>query len=57
LAKRLSIALVANLVEKVACAADEEREINQACSADAFLLYNTNVAFDSDGTLLAKYIR
>ncbi|XP_059478505.1 pantetheinase-like [Neocloeon triangulifer] len=52
LAKRLQITLVANLVEKVICKATE---VNQPCGADGVLLYNTNVAFDQDGKLLAKY--
>ncbi|XP_065342072.1 pantetheinase-like [Cloeon dipterum] len=52
LAQRLQIDLVANLVEKVACSATET---NQPCGSDGVLLYNTNVAFDKDGRLLAKY--
>jgi hypothetical protein len=52
--KRLSCAardggiyVVANLIERQFC---------QDCAADNYLIYNSNVAFDANGTLVARLV-
>ena len=61
LAQRNEIAIVANMGDKQKC--DNSFSNNSphsgsnisACPPDGWYMYNTNVAFDTDGSLLAKY--
>jgi hypothetical protein len=39
--------VVANLIERQFC---------QDCAADNYLIYNSNVAFDANGTLVARLV-
>ncbi|XP_065341335.1 vanin-like protein 1 [Cloeon dipterum] len=48
-ARNSSIYVVANLIERQFCGGQ------QTCAADDYLIYNTNVAFDTNGTLVARY--
>lgn len=50
LAKKYNIAVVIDMADKLSCNPQE-----QGCRKDGFKLFNTAVAFDTDGTLLAKY--
>ena len=46
-----NIAIVVNIGDKQPCSKNTDTD----CPSDGFYLYNTNVAFDSDGSYLAKY--
>ena len=50
LAQSNGVALVANIADKQPCSTD-----TAGCPSDGFFLYNTNIAFDTDGSYLAKY--
>ncbi|XP_075222722.1 vanin-like protein 3 isoform X2 [Lycorma delicatula] len=49
-AQKNNIYLVANMLEKVSC-----NKTHPGCPTDGLLIYNTNVAFDRTGKLIAKY--
>ena len=57
LAQRNSITLVANMGDKQKCQnTSYHHHINSSsCPPDGWYMYNTNVIFDQDGSLLAKY--
>lgn len=50
LARSSAVVLLANYGDKQPCSADTE-----GCPPDGFFMYNTNIAFDKDGSYLAKY--
>ncbi|XP_037094746.1 pantetheinase-like [Pollicipes pollicipes] len=51
LAKTHQMYIVANYVEKVPCSQASDAE----CPADDFYLFNTNLVFDRNGTVIQKY--
>ena len=56
LAQRNEIAIVANMGDKQKCDNSPHCESDTSlCPPDGWYMYNTNVAFDTDGSLLAKY--
>ena len=51
LAKMNEIYVVVNLFEKVLCKLEQDPE----CPSDDVYIYNTNVAFDREGIVVARY--
>lgn len=51
------IYLVVNLKEKMICTPESQALIGdkRPCSSSGYSLYNTNVAFDRSGTVVARY--
>lgn len=52
-----SIYVVANVKEKVICTAETQAVIGdkRPCASNGYSLYNTNVAFDRKGAVVARY--
>lgn len=50
--------IVANVKEKAICTAETQATIGdkRPCASNGYSLYNTNVAFDRTGTVVARYI-
>lgn len=58
LAKQNEMYIVANINEKFDCNNITQKELNDTrdCGSDKLYFFNTNVAFDRNGTVIARYV-